>query len=100
MQELKIKLCSNNEAIQIHNITWTTQKRIIEFQSDFKDSFHNKNEIKNIPVKVNLQKRAQRLQRKARPIPIHLQHQVTQELKRLIKKANLETVQQSLAFVL
>ena len=41
-------------------------------------------------VKVNLKAGAQLIPQKGRPIPIHLQDQVAQELKRLIKHGYVE----------
>ena len=91
MQRLQIHLSSNNEAIQIHNIKLDNiDKRIKELQNDLKDLFYNYKEIKNLPVKVNSKERAQSIQQKGRPIPIHLQDQVALELKRLIKHGHLE----------
>ena len=91
MQRLKINLNSNNDAIQIHNINLdNTERKIIKLQNDFKDLFYNNKEIKNLSVKINLKTGAQIIQQKGRPIPIHLQDQVEQELKRLIKHGYVE----------
>ena len=86
MQQLKINLSSINNAIQIHNIELdNTERRIINLQNDFKDLFYNNKEFKNLLVKIKLKTGAQIIQQKGQPIPIHLQDQVAQELKRLIK---------------
>ena len=91
MQQLKINLSSNNDAIQIHNIrSDNTERKIIKLQNDFKDLFYNNKEIRNLSVKINLKTGAQIIQQKGRPIPIHLQDQVAQELKRLIKHGYVE----------
>ena len=91
MQQLKINLCSNNEAIQIHNIKLhNMDKKIIKLQNDFKDLFYNNKEIKNLSVKIQIKEGAQIIQQKGRPIPIHLQDQVALDLKRLIKHGYLE----------
>ena len=92
MQRLKINLNSNNDAaIQIHNMNLdNTERKIIKLQNDFKDLFYNNKEIKNLSVKINLKTGAQIIQQKGRPIPIHLQDQVEQELKRLIKHGYVE----------
>ena len=51
----------------------------------------NNTEIKGtVVVKINLKENANILQQKRRPIPIHLQYQVAEELKRLIKNGYLE----------
>ena len=91
MQRLKINLSSNNDAIQIHNIKLdNTERKIIKLQNDFKDLFYNNKEIKNLSVKINLKTGAQIIQQKGRSIPIHLQDQVAQELKRQIKQGYVE----------
>ena len=91
MQRLKIKLSSNNDAIQIHNIKLdNTERKIIKLQNDFKDLFYNNKEINNLSVKINFKTGAQIIQQKGRPIPIHLQDQVAQELKRLMKHGFVE----------
>ena len=91
MQRLKINLNSSNDAIQIHNISLdNTERKIIKLQNDFKDLFYNNKEIKNLSVKTNLKTGAQITQQKGRSIPIHLQDQVAQELKRLIKHGYVE----------
>ena len=91
MLRLKLNLNSNNDAIQTHNIILdNTERKIIKLQNDFKDLFYNNKEIKNLSVKMNLKTGAQIIQQKGRPIPIHLQDQVEQELKRLIKHGYVE----------
>ena len=91
MQRLKINLNSNNDAIQIHNINLdNTERKIIKLQNDFKYLFYNNKEIKNLSVRINLKTGAQIIQQKGRPIPIHLQDQVAQELKRLINHGYVE----------
>ena len=57
----------------------------MKFQKDFKDLFYNNQEIRNNSVKKNLKNGAQMIQQKEQLIPIHLQDQVAQKLKRLIK---------------
>ena len=91
MQRLKINLSSNNDSIQIHNMKLdNTERKIIKLQNDFKDFFYNNKEIKNLSVKINSKTGAKIIQQKGRPIPIHLQDQVAQELKRLIKHGYVE----------
>ena len=58
----------------------------------FSDLFYNNNEIKGLEVKIKLKEGAQIIQQKGRPIPIHLQDQVANELKRLIENGYLKTV--------
>ena len=84
-------MSSDNDTIQIHSIKLDiTERRIIKIHNGFKDLFYNNKEIKNLSVKINLKAGAQIIQQKGRPIPIHLQDQVTQELKRLINYGYVE----------
>ena len=52
--------------------------------------FYNNTEKKDTVVKINLKENANVIQQKGRPIPRHLQDQVPEELKRLIKNGYLE----------
>ena len=65
MQQLKINLSSNNEAIQIHKIKLdNTDKKILKLQNDFKDLFYHNKKIENLSVQVQLNEGAQMLQPK------------------------------------
>ena len=91
MKRLKITIKSNTEAIKIHNIKMDeNDKRILKLNNEFKDLFYNNTEIKDTVGKINQKKNANIIQQKGRPIPIHLQDQVAEELKRLIKNGYLE----------
>ena len=91
MKRLKITINSNTKAIKIHNIRMDeNDKRILKLKNEFKDLFYNNTEIKDTIVKINLKENANIIQQKRRPIPIHLQDQVAEELKRLIKNGYLE----------
>ena len=84
-------MSSNNDAIQIHNLNLdSTEIKLIKLQNDFKDLIYNNKEIKNLSVKINIKTGAQIIQQKGRPIPIHLQDQVAQELSRLTKHGYVE----------
>ena len=94
MKRLKITINSNTEAIKIHNIRMdNNDKRILKLKNEFKDLFYNNTEIKDTIVKINLKENANIVQQKGRPIPIHLQDQVAEELKRLIKNGCLKEQQ-------
>ena len=91
MKRLEISLNTTNENIKIHNIRMDdTEKKILKLKNEFKDLFYNNTEIKNLSVKINLKEDANIIQQKGRPIPIHLQDQVAEEIKRLIKNGYLE----------
>ena len=91
MKRLKITINSNTEGIKIHNIRMDeNDKRIVKLKNEFKYLLYNNTEIKDTVVKINLKENANIIQQKGRPIPIHLQDQVAEELKRLIKNGYLE----------
>ena len=91
MKRLKITINSNTEAIKIHNLRMDeNDKRILKQKNEFKDLFYNNTEIKDAIVKINLKENVSNIQQKGRPIPIHLQDQVAEELKRLMKIGHLE----------
>ena len=91
MKQLEISLNTTNENIKIHNIRLDdTEKKILKLKNELKDLFYNNTEIKSLSVKVNLNEDANIIQQKGRPIPIHLQDQVAEEIKRLIKNGYLE----------
>ena len=91
MKRLETTINSNTEAIKIHHIKMDdNEKRILKLKNEFKDLFYNNTEIKDTVVKINLKENANIIQQKGRPIPIHLQDQVAEELKRLIKNRYLE----------
>ena len=86
MKRVKKTVKSNTEAIKIHNIRMDkNDKRILKLKNEFNDLFYNNTEIKDTVVKRNLKETANIIQQKGRPIPIHLQDQVAEELERLIK---------------
>ena len=81
----------NTVEIKIHNIRLDEpEKKNIKLKNEFKDLFYNNNEIKDLVVKVNQKEDANIIQQRVRPLPIHLQDQVAEELKRLIKNGYLE----------
>ena len=91
MKRLKITINSNTEGIKIHNIRMDeNDKRIVKLKNEFKYLLYNNTEIKDTVVKINLKENANIIQQKGRPIPILLQDQVAEELKRLIKNGYLE----------
>ena len=88
MNRLGISLNTTSEDIKIHNIKLDeTEKKILKLKNEFKDLFYNNTDIKNLSVKINIKEDAKIIQQKGRPIPIHLQDQVADEIKKLIKTA-------------
>ena len=91
MKRLGITLNATTYDIKIHNIKMDeTEKKILKLKIEFKDLFYNNTEIKDLEVKIDLKEDAKILQRKGRPVPIHFQNQVPEEIKRLIKNGYLE----------
>ena len=91
MKQLQITFSANTEEIEFHNIRLDeSETKNIKLENEFKDLFYNNNEIKDLVVKVSLKEDTNIIQQKGRPIPIHLQDQVAEELKTLIKKSYLE----------
>ena len=87
MNRLGIALNITSEDIKIHNIKLDeTEKKILKLKNEFKDLTYENTELKNLSVKINLKEDAKILQQKGRPIPIHLQDQVADEIKRLTKR--------------
>ena len=93
MKRLGIALNTTSDDMKIHNIKLDeTEKKILKLKNEFKDLFYNNSEIKNFSVKINLKEDAKEIQQKNRPIPIHLQDQVADEIKRLINKTGTSKV--------
>ena len=91
VKRLKITINSNTEAIKIHNIKMDeNEKRILKLKNDLKDLFYSNTEMKETVVKINLNENANMIQQKGKPIPLHLQDQVAEEMKRLIKNGYLD----------
>ena len=91
MKRLGITLNTTTNDIKIHNIKMhETEKKILKLKNEYKDLFYNNTEIKDFEVKLDLKEDAKIIQQKGRPVPIHLQNQVAEEIKRLIKNEYLE----------
>ena len=91
MKQLGITLNTTTNDIKIHNIKMhETEKKILKLKNEYKDLFYNNTEIKDLEVKLDLKEDAKITQQKGRPVPIHLQNQVAEEIKRLIKNEYLE----------
>ena len=91
MKRLGITIKTITDDIEIHNIKMDeTEKKILKLKNEFKDLFYNNTEIKYLEIKIDLKDDAKIIQQKERPVPIHLQNQVAEEIKRLIKNGYLE----------
>ena len=74
----RIQLAENNQSER--------EKRF----NKFPDLFENNETIKDTEISIQLKPGHYRVKQKARPVPLHLQKSVEQELERLIKSGNLE----------
>ena len=91
MKRLGITLNTTTDDIKTQNIKMDeTGKKILKLKNEFKDLFYNNTEIKDLEVNIDLKEDAKIIQQKGRPVPIHLQNQVAEEIKRLIKNGYLE----------
>ena len=63
------------------------RKRII---NDYEDLFKNNYTIKDLTIDIQLKKDVKPIQQKGRPVPIHFQKIVREELEKLIDKGHLE----------
>ena len=100
MNRLGIALNTTSEDIKISNVKLDeTEKKTLKLKNEFKDLFYNNFETKNLSVEINLKVDAKIIQQKGRPIPIHLQDQVAEEIKRLIKNGYMERATKITEFV-
>ena len=67
-------------------LTGRRQKIINEYE----DLFKNNHTIKDLTIDIQLKKDTKPKQQKGRPVPIHFQKTVKQELEKLIEKGHLE----------
>ena len=63
------------------------RKKII---NEYEDLFKNNHTIKDLTIDIQLKKDTKPIQQKGRPVPIHFQKTVKQELEKLIEKGHLE----------
>ena len=82
IKRLRIHLNAVNSEIQIHNVKMDdTERKTVQLKNEFRDLFYNNKETKDLSLKINLKEGAHIIQQKGRPIPIHLQEQMTKEPK-------------------
>ena len=72
----------------IRNIT--TNEKGEKIFKEFDNLFKNNHTIKNLTIDIQLKKDAKPVQQKGRPVPIHFQKIVKEELEKLIEKGHLE----------
>ena len=64
-----------------------SRKKII---SEHEDLFENNHTIKDLTIDIQLKKDIKPIQQKGRPVPIHFQKNVREELEKLIKSGHIE----------
>ena len=68
------------------------RKKII---SEHEDLFKNNHTIKDLTIDIQLKKDVKPIQQKGRPVPIHFQKNVRDELEKLIKSGHIEKADES-----
>ena len=88
LDKLEIGLQGSLETNIIRNISTNGKgERIFE---DFEKLFKTNHTIKDLTIEIQLKKDAKPIQQKGRPVPIHFQRKVKNELDKLIEKGHLE----------
>ena len=85
---MEISLQGSRETNIIRNIT--TNEKGEKIFKEFENLFQNNHTIKNLTIDIQLKKDAKPVQQKGRPVPIHFQKIVKNELEKLIEKGHLE----------
>ena len=83
------KLDYNAARKQTSSVTWKKKKseKIID---EHEDSFKTNHTIKDLTIDIQLKKDVKPIQQKRRPVPIHFQKIVREELEKLIGKGHFE----------
>ena len=88
LDKLEIGLQGSRETNIIRNISTNGKGgRILE---DFEKLFKTNHTMKDLTIEIQLKKDAKPIQQKGRPVPIHFQRIVKNELDKLIEKGHLE----------
>ena len=88
LDKLEIGLQGNLETNIIRNITASEKGE--KLFKEFENFFKNNHTIKDLTIDIQLKKDTKPIQQKGRPVPIHFQNIVKNELKKLIEKGHLE----------
>ena len=79
---------------QTSSVTWKKRKKIID---EHEDLFKNNHTIKDLTIDIQLKKDVKPIQQKGRPVPIHFQKIVREEIEKLIAKGHLEKADKTTA---
>ena len=88
LDKLEIGLQGNTNTNIIRHIE--TDKRRQKIVKEYEDLFKNNHTIKDLAIDIQLKKDTKPIQQKGRPVPIHFQKTVKNELKKLIETGHLE----------
>ena len=88
LDKLEIGLQGNKNTNIIRHIE--TDERREKIINEHEDLFKNKHTMKDVTIDINLRQNSKLIQQKGRPVPIHFQKTVKQELEKLIKTGHLE----------
>ena len=105
--KLPILITQRNDITPLLGVNWLQQLPITinkilldektsqseDIHTKFNKLFETNHTIKNTEVKIRIKPGCYPIQQKARPMPYHLQKDVTNELDRLIKSGNLESLE-------
>ena len=88
LDKLEIGLQGSKKTNVIRHVTGDERrKRIV---NEYEDLFKNNHTIKDLTIDIQLKKDVKPIQQKERPVPIHFQKIVHEELEKLIDKGHLE----------
>ena len=88
LDKLEIGLQGSKKTNVIRHVTEDERrKRIL---NEYEDLFKNNHTIKDLTIDIQLKKDVKPIQQKGRPVPIHFQKIVREELEKLIDKGHLE----------
>ena len=88
MEKLGITLETGKTAPQIHQIK--DDPDVTKLKRKFKKLFNENHTVNRLEVKIQLKEDAKLIQQKGRPIPIHLQQSVEEEVEKLVKQGHIE----------
>ena len=90
LDKLEIGLQGNTNTNIIRHIE--TDERRQKIGKEYEDLFKNNHTIKDLAIDILLKKDTKPIQQKGRPVPLHFQKTVKNELKKLIETGHLEKV--------
>ena len=93
LDKLEIGLQGSHETNIIRNIT--ASKKGEKIFEEFENLFKKNHTIKDLTIDIHLKKDTKPIQQKGRPVPIHFQKIVKNELGKVVEKEHLEKAEQT-----